>query len=220
MSPNVPYLNSDNLNSEIIDYIADDLVNGFWPSLTNNVVQYNSGDIHVVPESQMPSPGTSNTWYYDNLGGNFYAVWMNGGVITAAAVSFTEGGGILKEYRNQEEGSSLSDLDDYNVIPSIFNDPGGYVEPTTYDIAGFDYVYSRPAGTIAPDIEPSAQGLSAAPQFSVPGAVKYDYQESPITEFYKKGTGKISLDELTADQKKAYEILVEKSVRAPDKMFF
>ena len=160
------YINTDNVGEEtkqkILDYLTTDSGrshNGTIANLTNGLLTYSVSEINFVSSSEMPELGDENTMLFDNTGGgSSYALrGRPDGSIKSTHVNLsntTTNASVLHEM-----ASCLAHVDDYNTLDSMHNTPSSHETPTTLDIKGYKYNYSRAPRTVSPDNEPGTEGL-------------------------------------------------------------
>ena len=201
------YINTDNVGEEtkqkILDYLTTNSGgshNGTVASLTKNFLSYQQSDINLTGTGGMPSPGDTGTWIFDYTDtGAWYSIWGNpDGSIKAVKVNL--GPNVTNSIVLHETASCLSHVDDYNGMESMHNDPATHETPTTMDMKGYNYCYTRKSKTVAPDNEPGTEGLGKSLE------KKLDWGFDPRT--------------LTPEQRIIYDELSKGPNGAPDYMGF
>ncbi len=147
------YLNTDNIASQtetrIEDYLTTDSGgshNGQFAELTSGNQSYSVGDINRITNAEMQNLGDiDGKWVFNNDGSNSFYIWNDGnGTITAAYCSL---GGADDATVQQEIGSCMVGVDDYDAISSMFNDPPTLTSASDFDKQGFAYCFNRLPGT-------------------------------------------------------------------------
>jgi len=150
------FINTDtvasHIQTRILDYLTIDSGgehNGQFAELTGGLQSYQTSEIIHTGWAEISEEWTAQSdsiWIFDNDGTNSFYIWTDGkGTITACYVSLTEG--AIDRIVQQEVGSCMVGVDDYDPVPSMFNDPPFRDTPSDFDRQGFAYCFNRLPGT-------------------------------------------------------------------------